>query len=91
MSEQDPMHPKNIIPSEPKKDETYAEWAKRNYGEKYETWMPWIEDKYLAWFGKDNKASYVAKGKLRRKRIISRATSANLHNRHAGQVKDHGR
>jgi hypothetical protein len=25
--------------------------------------MPWIEDKYLAWFGKDNKASYATKGK----------------------------
>lgn len=63
MSQQDPLHPKNVIPSEPKKDETYAEWAKRNYGEKYEQWMPWIEDKYLAWFGKDNKASYATKGK----------------------------
>ena len=32
------------------------------YNKQYENWMPWIEDKYLGWFGKDNKASYVAKG-----------------------------
>jgi hypothetical protein len=62
---QDALHPKNlnITESEPQKDETYAEWAKRNYGEKWETWMPWIEDQYLKWFGKDNKASYATKGK----------------------------
>lgn len=26
--------------------------------------MPWIEDKYLAWFG-ENKTSYTAKGIIR--------------------------
>jgi len=63
------MHPKNIIPSAPTKDETYAEWLKRNYGESYETWMPWIEDKYLAWFGKDNKASYATKDALNKTKV----------------------
>ena len=24
--------------------------------------MPWVEDQYLSWFGKDNKASYATKG-----------------------------
>lgn len=38
------------------------DYVSSTYNAKYETWMPWIEDKYLAWFGKDNKASYVAKG-----------------------------
>ena len=46
------------------KSQSYAEWAKSVYNEKYEQWMPWIEDQYLKWFGKgDNKASYVTRGK----------------------------
>lgn len=51
--------------SEPqdKKSQTYSEWAKKTYNDKYETWMPWIEDQYLRWFGRgDNKASYATKG-----------------------------
>lgn len=46
-----------------KKSQTYSEWAKDAYNDKYEQWMPWIEDQYLHWFGKgDNKASYATKG-----------------------------
>lgn len=37
------------------------ESAKNYYNKQYESWMPWIEDKYLAYFGK-NKTSYVAEG-----------------------------
>jgi hypothetical protein len=37
------------------------EWTKKQYNAQYESWMPWIEDKYLAWFG-ENKTSYIAKG-----------------------------
>ena len=37
------------------------EWAKKTYNKQYEIWVPWLEDKYLAWFG-ENKSSYVAKG-----------------------------
>lgn len=37
------------------------EWAKETYNKQYENWVPWLEDKYLAWFG-ENKTSYVAKG-----------------------------
>lgn len=40
------------------------EWTKKQYNSYYESYMPWIEDKYLAWFG-ENKTSYVAKGTLR--------------------------
>jgi len=40
---------------------TYRQQAGEYYNTKYETWMPWIEDKYLSWFTKDNKASYAAK------------------------------
>jgi len=38
------------------------ETTKYYYNKQYERWMPWIEDKYLAWFGTDNKASYATKG-----------------------------
>lgn len=38
------------------------ETAKYYYNQQYESWVPWAEDKYLAWFGK-NKTSYVAEGK----------------------------
>lgn len=40
------------------------EWAKNTYNDQYEKWMPWIEDMYLKWFTKDNKASYATKGSL---------------------------
>ena len=50
------------LPSEQKHEQTYAEWVKEGYNNQYEKWMPWIEEKYLALFGKDNKASYVTKG-----------------------------
>ena len=52
------------IPKEEQKKETYSEWASRHYNSQYENWTPWLEDKYLQWFGKDNKASYVTKGSL---------------------------
>ncbi len=38
-----------------------TEWAKKKYDAYYNDYMPWLEDKYLAWFG-ENKASYTAKG-----------------------------
>ncbi|KAI0849107.1 hypothetical protein F5Y00DRAFT_269732 [Daldinia vernicosa] len=38
------------------------EWAKQTYNEQYEAWMPWIEDNFLKYFTKDNKASYATKG-----------------------------
>jgi hypothetical protein len=37
------------------------EWTKKQYNAQYESWVPWLEDKYLAWFG-ENKTSYIAKG-----------------------------
>ncbi|KKY28819.1 hypothetical protein UCRPC4_g00380 [Phaeomoniella chlamydospora] len=27
------------------------EWSKKTYNNQYEKWVPWLEDKYLAWFG----------------------------------------
>jgi hypothetical protein len=49
------------LPEEQKKNQTYTEWLKDVYAKQYENWMPWIEDQYLRWFGKDNKASYATK------------------------------
>lgn len=48
--------------NEPSKNtKTYRDHANEYYNQKYETWMPWIEDQYLKWFTKDNKASYATK------------------------------
>ena len=40
---------------------TYKQQAGDFYNRQYENWMPWIEDQYLRWFTKDNKASYATK------------------------------
>jgi len=40
------------------------EWAKEQYNKQYENWVPWLEDLYLRYFTKDNKASYTAKRNL---------------------------
>jgi hypothetical protein len=50
------------LSTEQKSKQSYTEWVKEAYNDRYEKWMPWLEDKYLALFGKDNKASYVTKG-----------------------------
>jgi hypothetical protein len=38
------------------------DWTKEQYNKQYEKWVPWLEDMYLHYFTKDNKASYTAKG-----------------------------
>jgi hypothetical protein len=38
------------------------EWSKQQYSKKKEIWVPWLEDIYLRWFTRDNKASYTTKG-----------------------------
>ncbi|KAK4986214.1 hypothetical protein LTR50_005443 [Elasticomyces elasticus] len=50
------------LPAEQTKGQSYTEWIKQGYHHQYENWMPWIEDQYLKWFTKDNKASYATKG-----------------------------
>ena len=52
----------NLTPERQKEKETYVQWTKRKYGEQCEKWMPWIEDKFLRFFTKDNKAFYATKG-----------------------------
>jgi hypothetical protein len=46
------------------KKETWTEWGGRYYNDTSTNWKPWLEDKYLQWFGKDNKASYSTKRKM---------------------------
>ena len=41
--------------------QTYKQQAGEFYNRQYDSWVPWMEDKYLAWFTKDNKASYATK------------------------------
>ncbi|KAJ4362070.1 hypothetical protein N0V83_011012 [Neocucurbitaria cava] len=48
---------------------TYKQAAGEYYNQKYETWMPWIEDQYLRWFTKDNKASYATKQNLDKTKV----------------------
>lgn len=74
------------LSDEQKGKQTYTEWVKDAYNNQYENWMPWIEDKYLAWFGTDNKASYATKGILlspvsslsRPRRLVERVLSLIL-------------
>ena len=40
---------------------TYKQQAGEFYNRQYDSWVPWMEDKYLQWFTKDNKASYATK------------------------------
>jgi len=57
------------MPSEQKKGLTYTEWIKEGYQHQYTNWMPWIEDQYLKWFTKDNKASYATKDALDKTKV----------------------
>lgn len=75
------------LPHEQKEKQTYTKWVKSGYNNQYERWMPWIEDQYLAWFGKDNKASYATKGTYP---ISHSAYHALMHYvRHPRQDKGH--
>lgn len=37
------------------------ERGKQFYNTQYDKWVPWLEDQYLYYFTKDNKASYATK------------------------------
>ncbi|OIW34231.1 hypothetical protein CONLIGDRAFT_607025 [Coniochaeta ligniaria NRRL 30616] len=45
------------------------EWTKEQYNKQYEKWVPWLEDMYLHYFTKDNKASYTAKQNLDKTKV----------------------
>ncbi|KAK8047427.1 hypothetical protein PG996_015491 [Apiospora saccharicola] len=80
--------------SEQEQKQTYMEWAKQKYNEQYESWMPWIEDYFLKWFTKDNKASYATKQQLDKTKFTGVEQVDNLqdgvNNLAAGQVGQGG-
>ncbi len=51
------------VPQQEPENESYYAWGKRKSGEKWQNWKPWLEDVYLRWAGKDNKASYTTKSR----------------------------
>jgi len=71
------------------KKESYREWASKYYNQKYETWMPWMEDQYLKWFGKDNKASYATKGMLRMSwlNLLEEGELTDMQQTHSAKLK----
>jgi hypothetical protein len=80
--------------SNQEKQQTYTEWAKQKYNEQYEVWMPWIEDTFLKYFTKDNKASYATKDQLNKTKITGveqvDTLQDGVHNTVAGQVGQGG-
>ncbi|KAI0123285.1 hypothetical protein BJ170DRAFT_104539 [Xylariales sp. AK1849] len=80
--------------SDAEKKQTYLEWAKAKYAEQYENWMPWIEDTFLSWFTKDNKASYATKQQLDKSKVTGikqvDTLQDGVHNLVGGQVGQGG-
>ncbi|KAI1078619.1 hypothetical protein F5B20DRAFT_581975 [Whalleya microplaca] len=70
------------------------EWAKQKYNEQYENWMPWIEDTFLKYFTKDNKASYATKEQLDKAKVTGvdqvDTLQDGVHGLAAGQVGQGG-
>lgn len=75
------MTSKSPIPAGQQQDskrESWGEWSKRNYDQQYENWVPWLEDQYLRFFGKDNKASYATKQQLDKTKVTGVEPVDNL-------------
>jgi len=70
------------------------EGAKQYYNQQYEKWVPWIEDQYLYYFGKDNKASYATKQQLDKSKVTGikqvDKIQDGVHDLVAGQVGKDG-
>ncbi|KAK4124343.1 hypothetical protein N657DRAFT_595149, partial [Parathielavia appendiculata] len=45
------------------------EWVKAQYNKQYDIWVPWLEDLYLRYFTRDNKASYTTRENLAKTKI----------------------
>ncbi|KAK4462614.1 hypothetical protein QBC42DRAFT_326833 [Cladorrhinum samala] len=45
------------------------EWTKEQYNKQYEKWVPWLEDMYLYYFTRDNKASYSTRDNLDKTKV----------------------
>ncbi|KAH6847123.1 hypothetical protein B0I37DRAFT_414887 [Chaetomium sp. MPI-CAGE-AT-0009] len=70
------------------------EWAKDQYNKQYESWVPWLEDIYLRYFTRDNKASYTTRETLAQTNLPSNpqadALQDGVHDLVAGQVGQDG-
>lgn len=70
------------------------EWTKKTYNEQYEKWVPWLEDLYLRYFTKDNKASYATRGTLDKTKVTGikqvDTLQDGVHNLVTGQVGQGG-
>ncbi|CAO1598884.1 MAG: hypothetical protein LQ349_000389 [Xanthoria aureola] len=70
-----------------------TEWASKKYNEYYTAYVPWLEDKYLAWFG-ENKTSYTAKEQLDKTKLTNdpslNATQDGINTGVSGQLKSGG-
>ncbi|KAG7284007.1 hypothetical protein NEMBOFW57_010365 [Staphylotrichum longicolle] len=70
------------------------EWAKNQYNKQYDAWVPWLEDIYLRYFTRDNKASYTTRENLNKTKITGvqpvSTLQDDLHNLVANQVGQDG-
>lgn len=71
-----------------------VQWAKEQYNVQYEKWVPWLEDTFLKYFTRDNKASYAARDNLNKTKITGveqvDTLQDGVHNLVAGQVGQGG-
>ncbi|KAK4162392.1 hypothetical protein QBC43DRAFT_380045 [Cladorrhinum sp. PSN259] len=70
------------------------EWTKDQYNKQYEKWVPWLEDMYLYYFTRDNKASYSTRENLDKTKVTGvkqvDTLQDGVHNLVAGQVGQDG-
>lgn len=70
-----------------------TEWSKKKYDEYYNSYVPWLEDKYLAWFG-ENKTSYATKDQLDKTKLTGNssvdAVQDGVNTGVSGQLKSDG-
>ncbi|KAF2009175.1 hypothetical protein BU24DRAFT_83576 [Aaosphaeria arxii CBS 175.79] len=64
--------------NQPAASKTYKQQASDFYSRQYDSWVPWMEDQYLKWFTKDNKASYATKQQLDKTKITGVSQVDNL-------------
>ncbi|KAJ4291426.1 hypothetical protein N0V88_006019 [Collariella sp. IMI 366227] len=71
------------------------EWVKNQYNHQYDVWVPWLEDLYLRYFTRDNKASYTAKENLAKTKLTTNnpqldSLQDNLHSLASSQLGQDG-
>ncbi|KAI0396871.1 hypothetical protein F5Y17DRAFT_418153 [Xylariaceae sp. FL0594] len=52
-------------------EESRLEWLKEAFYAQCESWAPWLEDMYLKYFTRDNKASYAARDQLNQTKVTN--------------------